>query len=90
MCALCGVLSNEHWAEDGGRRGRVFRARLLGRVLDHFGLDLSVWGGHTYVLGDRKGATAVVNDLSGLWFEAEKLLGRRLDPLDPALVRDLG
>src|SRR5436190_22515871 len=22
MCALCGVLLEEHWAEDGGRRGR--------------------------------------------------------------------
>ncbi len=34
VCALCGVISNEHWAEqDGGRRARVFRAALLDRVL---------------------------------------------------------
>src|SRR5690348_10674318 len=40
MCALCGVLMEEHWAEDGGRRGRVFRVRLANRVLDYFGLRL--------------------------------------------------
>ena len=35
MCVLCGVLLNDHWAEqEGGRRGRVFRGRLLNRVLD--------------------------------------------------------
>ena len=36
MCALCGVLLEEHWAEgEGGRRGRALRVTLLNRVLDH-------------------------------------------------------
>ena len=55
MCALCGVLFDQHWAEqDGGRRARVFRVKLANRVLDHFGLRLDDWGGRVYVLRDGK------------------------------------
>src|SRR5215211_5409183 len=87
MCALCGVLSTSHWAErDSGRRERVFRVRLLNRVLSHFALELGDWSGRVYVLRDRKGKTVVVGDLGGLWTAAEALAGRPLDPLDPALV----
>jgi hypothetical protein len=90
MCALCGALLNEHWAElEGGRRARVFRVRLVNRVLPHFGLRLDDWGGRTYVLRDRKGRSVVVGDLGSLWLEAERLAGRPLDPLDPALVAAL-
>jgi hypothetical protein len=90
MCALCGVLLTSHWAErDSGRRERVFRVRLLNRVLSHFGLELGDWGGSVYVLRDRKGRTAVVNDLGSLWTAAETLAGRPLDPLDPTLVAAL-
>jgi hypothetical protein len=38
------------------------------------------------VLRDRKGKTAVVDDLGALWTAAERLAGRPLDPLDPVLV----
>jgi hypothetical protein len=90
MCALCGVLSTSHWAErDSGRRERVFRVRLLNRVLSHFGLELGDWNGRVYVLSDRKGKAVVVDDLGGLWNAAEALAGRPLDPLDPALVAAL-
>jgi hypothetical protein len=90
MCALCGVLLTSHWAErDSGRRDRVFRVRLLNRVLAHFDLELGDWGGRVYVLRDRKGKTAVVDDLGSLWTTAEQLAGRPLDPLDPALVATL-
>jgi hypothetical protein len=90
MCALCSVLVNEHWAEqDGGRRARVFRVQLVNRVLGHFGLRLDDWGGRVYVLRDRKGRAVVVDDLGALWAEAASLAGRRLDPLDPGLVRAL-
>ena len=91
MCALCGVLLNEHWAEqEGGRRGRALRVRYVNRVLSYFGLELSYWAGGAYVLRDRKGRAAVVSDLGSLWTEAEKLAGRSLDPLDPDLVAALG
>jgi hypothetical protein len=90
MCALCGVLLDQHWAEqDGGRRARVFRVKLANRVLDHFGLRLDDWGGRVYVLRDRKGRSAVVDNLGVLWVEAERLAGRTLDPLEPALVQAL-
>jgi hypothetical protein len=91
MCALCGVLLSDHWAEtEGGRRARVFRVSLLNRVLSHYGLVLGDWSGRTYVLRDRKGRSVVVADLGALWSEAESLAGRALDPLDPALVAALG
>jgi hypothetical protein len=90
MCVLCGVLLNEHWAEqEGGRRGRVFRVRLLNRVLGFYGLRLDDWGGRIWVLGDGKGRSVVVADLGSLWVKAEELAGRRLDPLDPELVASL-
>ncbi len=89
MCALCGVLLTDHWAEKGGARGRAFRVRLVNRVLAHYGLALDDWSGAVYTLRDRKGSAVVVSDLGSLWSEAEKLAGRRLDPLDPALVAAL-
>jgi hypothetical protein len=91
MCALCGVLLSDHWAEqEGGRRGRAFRVALVNRVLDHFGLRLDDWAGSVYVLRDRKGGTAVVDNLGALWTEAARLAGGPLDPLDPELVHALG
>ena len=91
MCALCGVLSSDHWAERGGGvRARVFRVRLVNRVLAHYGLALDDWSGAVYTLRDRKGSAVVVSDLGSLWVEAERMLGRPLDPLDPELVAALG
>ena len=91
MCALCGVLLSEHWAEGGGgRRARAFRVVLVNRVLEHFGLRLDDWAGSVYVLRDRKGGSAIVDNLGALWTQAAVLAGRPLDPLDPELVRALG
>jgi hypothetical protein len=90
MCVLCNVLVNEHWAEqEGGRRARVMRVRLINRVLAFYGLRLDDWSGRVWVLKDRKGRSAVVADLGSLWAEAERLVGRPLDPLDPELVAAL-
>ena len=87
MCALCGVLMKSHWAEwETGRRERVFRVRLLNRVLAYFGLALDDWGGSVYVLRDRKGQATVVEDLGTLWTAAERMAGRPLDPLEAGLV----
>jgi len=90
MCSLCGVLLNEGWAEQGGdRRARVLRLRLLNRVLDHYGLQLDGWAGRVYVLRDRTGRTAIVDDLGSIWREAELLARTPLDPLDPELLAGL-
>ena len=65
MCGLCGVLLNEHWAEErGGRRARGFRVALLNRVLAHYGLSLSDWAGSIYTLHDRKGRPLFLIDLA--------------------------
>ena len=86
MCALCGVLRNEHWADQGaGRRARVIRTALLERVLARFGLGVREWAGQ-YVVSDGKGRSEVADDLAGLWAAAERLAGRPLDPLDPVLL----
>jgi len=91
VCALCGVLLDDHWAEqDGGRRARASRVGLVNRVLAHYGLRLDDWAGRVYVLRDRKGRTAMVGNLGVLWTQAAALAGRPLDPLDPELVRALG
>jgi hypothetical protein len=90
MCPLCGALLTEHWADGpDARRGRVLRTRMVAEVLRGFGLTLGDWGGSAYVLADRKGRAEVVHDLSTLWLEAERLAGRALDPLDPAVVAAL-
>jgi hypothetical protein len=91
MCGLCGVLLSETWAEEADdRRARVLRLKLLNRVLAHFGLRLDEWAGRVYVLRDRTGRTAVVDDLGAIWREAERLTGHPLDPLDPELLASLG
>jgi hypothetical protein len=91
MCGLCGVLLSESWAEEAGdRRTRVLRLKLLNRVLAHFGLGLDEWAGRVYVLRDRTGRTAVVEDLGSIWREAERLTGGPLDPLDQELLASLG
>ena len=92
MCPLCGALLAEHWSdpEDGGaRRGRVMRTRIVRRVLAGFGVTLSDWGGTAYVLHDGKGAPRSSTTSRRCGREAERLAGRPLDPLDPALVAAL-
>lgn len=101
MCTLCGALVSEGtWAErdrpgaEGEARhlrtrARLHRAAVVNRVLAHAGLRLDDWQGAAYLLRDRKGRQAVVADLGALWAAAEAMLGRPLDPLDPALVAAL-
>jgi hypothetical protein len=67
-------------------RGRLHMVRLANRILCHYGLQLDDWNGSKYVLSDRKGNSALVQDLGSLWQAAEKLIHRPLDPLDPSLL----
>ena len=101
MCALCGVLGGtEHWADAHARPGaftrntgplerRRERARRVvhaNRLLGPVGLVLSDWQGSAFLLSTRTGKTEIVDSLAHLWGAAERLLGRALDPLDPATL----
>ena len=104
MCALCGVLGGPgHWsdaiARDGvytrnhtpqeRRRERANRIRIANLVLKTYGLKLEDWQSHAYVLRTRTGKSEVFDSLSHLWPMAEKLTGRRCDPLDEELIVQL-
>ncbi len=67
------------------RRDRSHRVTLVNEVLCHYGLRLTDWSGSKYLVRDRKGRSELVQDLGALWPAAERLAGRPLDPLDPAL-----
>ena len=97
MCVLCGDLIGEpHWTEHSGngetgrRQARHLRTRALGRVLRQYNLtvheDLS---GTQYVVGNGKGAQEVVQHMGQLWPAADRMAGRRLDPLDTGLLDKL-
>lgn len=98
MCALCGVLGGkDHWTEPlrregvyirfsdpaARRRERMRRIAEANIIVALFGLTLSDWQADSYVLATRTGKSELVADLAALWPTAEKLAGRRLDPLDP-------
>ncbi|MFO1350583.1 MAG: hypothetical protein U1F68_07870 [Gammaproteobacteria bacterium] len=103
MCGLCGVLGGgQHWADSAGKSAtfgqaaaqtrmaeRARRIALVNQVLRHYGLLLSDWGGHSYVLRNLTGQSKIVESLADLWNEAEKLAHRRCDPLAPTLVAEL-
>ena len=98
MCSLCGMFEGQvHWTESKSpaaeahaqRRERQARVRLVNTVLQHYGLTLAEWSGKSYVLSSRTGRTAIVGNLSELWGQAERLSGRRCDPLDERLLVSL-
>lgn len=105
MCVLCGQLVTDlHWtetrfdatavgsaaSETPRRRQRFRRARLVDRVLHHYALSVrDDWSSTSYLVANRKGAMELVQHLGQLWPAAERLAGRRLDPLDDGLLQDL-
>lgn len=93
MCGLCGVLGvQDHWSDhaDGSRgppdRGeRTHRLNIARKMLSPFGLSLREWQGR-YVVSSGTGKSDVIEHLGLLWQSAEKLTGRRCDPLDPGYL----
>ena len=91
MCANCGFPAAQgHWADAGAAsafdriRGRLQRARILAPVLASYGLTVHDDGsGSGFILANRTGHQVMVNTLSELWEEAERIIGRPVDPLDP-------
>ena len=104
MCSLCGILGGRgHWTESASSpdvfaeraevhtagRERQQRTRILNVVLGHYGLSVSDWTAGRSVLRSATGRTALVDNVGELWPAAERLAGRPLDPLDPALLAAL-
>jgi hypothetical protein len=96
MCSLCGMLGDQvHWTDTkrptahAQWRERQARVRLVNAVLHYYGLTLAEWSGKSYVLSSKTGRTAIVDNLSELWGQAERLSGRRCDPLDERLLVSL-
>ena len=67
-------------------RDRLRRVELLNRVLLPLALSVDEWEGTAYVLRTRTGESVLCADLATLFVEAERLAGRRLDPLDADLL----
>lgn len=102
MCEVCAIFgAGEHWSDFGRLRNerypfedirhyRAERARrraLLGEVLGPLGLMVEDWDGETLVIYDRNGRQRLAPTLADVWPAAEALAhGRRIDPLDPALL----
>jgi hypothetical protein len=91
MCANCGYpAAPGHWTETGAAtpgdrlRARFRRAQVLRSVLPAYGLTAHDDGQVPGIqIGNHFGSQTIARDLDELWCEAERMLGRPIDPLDP-------
>jgi len=65
---------------------RLFRVRIVNRILAHWRLKLSDWQGSSFLLSSPTGRTEIVDDLGHLWAAAERLSGAPIDPLSPEVI----
>jgi hypothetical protein len=98
MCGLCGTLGQVDWTDRSAspeafpgelprlQAERQQMAALVSRVLAVEGLRLSVWQGSGYVLRSATGKQTVLASLTQVWSEAERMLGRPVDPLSPRVA----
>lgn len=96
MCAFCGLFGNNNpsWLEvrpDNApmRAARLSRIRRANELLSIFRLTLTDQQGAYYILSGATGKTEVINSLSETWVAAERILGKRLDPLSENLLGQL-
>jgi hypothetical protein len=101
MCGLCGLIgSADHWTAAAAspqifgdartrRAERAERVRMTNAVLGSFALRLDDWQGSTFILTGATGARAMAETLPDVWKAAAAMLGRPIDPLDPALLSRL-
>jgi hypothetical protein len=102
MCGLCGIVGNApHWTDrlpapgldepdtPRRRRERQERVRGLNRVLGPFGLIVSDWQAHAFVIATPTGRQEIVDNTAHLWQAAARLRGRPCDPLDPMIIARL-
>jgi hypothetical protein len=96
MCALCGAFGGEeHWSVRAEGLGQTRRAERLARVraanalLGVFAMRLDDWQGARFVISGPTGRRDVVDTLPQAFEAAGRMLGRPIDPLDPALIARL-
>ena len=81
----------DHWTDQAGGSAlermaeRRHRVEAANAVLEPFGVRCAEWQGRFTVAG-RTGRSLIVDHLGALWPAAEKLAGRPIDPLDPAVI----
>ncbi len=95
MCTLCGAFGGEdHWSTraESSASGRTRRAERLERVraanavLRAFALRLDDWQGTSFLLSGPTGRREIVDTLPQVWEMAGRMLGRKIDPLDPPVI----
>src|ERR1700736_4729637 len=93
MCALCGAFGiADHWTDAACAQPlgppRQRRVAVANRLRAADGLMLAGWADR-FTLTSRTGGSLVIDNFGALWPAAEKLSGRRCDPLDESLVASL-
>ncbi len=68
------------------RQERFHRVKLINEILKVYALRLDDWQGRSFILTSRTGKTEIVDNLMALWPAAEQMIGRPLDPTDPAML----
>lgn len=95
MCALCGAFGGEeHWSSGAApsdssptrRAERLARVRAANAVLAAFAMRLDDWQGAAFVVAGPTGRRELVETIPQAWEAAARMLGARIDPLDPALI----
>ena len=96
MCNACGNPAVPgHWTDAGTvtpgdrLRARFHRAGVLNAILRPYGLAAHDGGSVPGIqLSTLSGAQMIVETLADVWTEAERLIGRPIDPLDPRYLDD--
>lgn len=104
MCGLCAALNaSRNWTDLAGKSefsldGRPVNVRqernqlvgVVNRVLAHYGVSVSDWGGSSYVVTNQRRQNENVLNLNGVWAAVDALMEHeRPDPLDERFLDQL-
>jgi len=103
MCGFCAMVAGQaHWTETGSdaasgavsedrarRLARIYRVRLVNAVIAHYGCGIEDWALGEYIVRSQTGRSEMVPALPQVWQVGERIAGRAVDPLDPALLARL-
>ena len=95
MCGLCGVLSQEHWADAQQigetvtfRHARERRAVIVSKVLASQRAKVVDWQGAKLRLATATGRIVLSDTLADLWHAVDGVMNP-IDPLDPKFLKRL-